>query len=477
MDRIELSLLPLFANFTDQQLDELLEAAEELHFEVGDVLFTEATPAELWWVLLEGRADLLRHVGREDVVVAKFETPGQWSGGFRAWDPAGVYMASAHATSPIRILRMPADRLRALADRWTPFGVHLIRGLMQTVRAVESTVRQRESLVALGRISAGLAHEINNPASAAVRAVDVLESSCTDLTTALRELAARSITAEQFVALDELRQQIAVPAGPVGARELSGREDDLYDWLGEHRVDRDWVIAPALASAGLDPAWCERVVGVTSESALGPALEWIAASLSIDSVLAELKDATGRISGLVSAVRSYSQMDRASTQEIDVTEGIDSTLVMLGGRLRPGIEIVRRYATDLPRIEAVPGELNQVWTNLIDNAIDAMGGKGALTIRTAPCEDGVEVEIEDNGPGIPDEVKSRIFEPFFTTKEVGKGTGLGLDISYRIVTFRHGGRIQVHSKPGKTVFSVYLPANPPKESDPVAAAESQTVAQ
>ena len=460
MDRIELSRLPLFSNFTDQQLDELLEAAEEIHFAEGDVLFTEATPAEQWWVLLEGHADLLRHVGREDVVVAQFRTPGQWSGGFRAWDPAGVYMASAHATSPIRILRMPADRLRALADRWTPFGVHLIRGLMQTVRAVESTVRQRESLVALGRISAGLAHEINNPASAAVRAVDVLESSCTDLTTALRELAARSITAEQFVALDELRQQIAVPAGPVSARELSGREDDLYDWLGDHRVDRDWVISPALAAAGLDPAWCERVVGVTSESALGPALEWIAASLSIDSVLAELKDATGRISGLVSAVRSYSQMDRASTQEIDVTEGIDSTLVMLGGRLRPGIEIVRRYATDLPRIEAVAGELHQIWTNLIDNAVDAMEGSGTLTITTGVESGSVVVTIADTGPGMPPEVVERAFEAFFTTKDVGKGTGLGLDISRRIVVERHSGQISVTSRPGETAFRVALPMRP-----------------
>ena len=476
MDVGDLRPLNLFSGFTDEQLSQLVAASEEVRFTPGQILFTESTPAESWWVLIEGRADLIRHVGREDVVMAALSTPGQWSGGFLAWDPNGVYMATAVTTSEGRALRLAAGRLRELADTWTPFGVHLIRGLMQTVRNVESTARQRESLVALGRISAGLAHEINNPASAAARAVDVLESACSDLSTALRELAIRSITAEEFVALDELRRGVVLPSSPPRGVELAEREDVLYEWLGGHDVGRDWVIAPVLAAAGLDPAWCERVAlavdGPTDDpathdpatddravgnSAVGPALEWIAASLSIDAVLGELKDATGRISGLVSAVRSYSQMDRASMQQIDVTEGIDSTLVMLGERLRDGIEVVREYAPDVPRIEASAGELNQVWTNLIDNAVDAMDGKGTLRISTSAVEGRVVIEVADSGPGMTPDIAQHAFDAFFTTKDVGKGTGLGLDITRRIVVERHTGEISVRSRPGETVFRVVLP--------------------
>jgi signal transduction histidine kinase len=454
----ELRPLPLFDGFTDDQLTALIDAGDEVAFAPGQVLFVESTPAEYWWVLLEGSVELTRHVGREDVPVAALATPGQWAGGLRAWDPNGVYMATGHTVSQGRVLRVASDRLLALARIWIPFGIHMIRGLMQTVRHVESTARQRESLVALGTLAAGLAHEINNPAAAAIRAVDSLQACVDDLAEALRRLAVASITAEEFVALDELRRGVVPPTSPPDALALADAEDDISGWLSRHRIDRDWVIAPPLAAAGLDPAWCERVAGALPDAALGPGLEWIAASLSTGGLLAELKDSTGRISELVAAVRSYSQMDRASLQsEIDVTEGIDNTLIMLTPRLKGGVNVIKQYSPERPRIEAAPGELNQVWTNLIDNAVDAMDGSGTLRISVRPDGDRIVVDVADTGSGMTPEVVERIFEPFFTTKDVGRGTGLGLDISRRIVVERHSGEITVDSSPAGTVFHVALP--------------------
>jgi signal transduction histidine kinase len=231
----------------------------------------------------------------------------------------------------------------------------------------------------------------------------------------------------------------------------------LADWLVEHGVEQDWIIAPALANAGLDIAWCERVTEVLGEQALQAALEWVASSLSMAVLLSEVKESTGRISDLVAAVRSYSQLDRGSLQLTDVTEGIESTLVMLSSKMN-SVDVVRDYDASVPRIEAMAGELNQVWTNLIDNAIDAMSGAGTLRVSTLVDELGyVTVEIADTGSGMPAQVQNHAFEPFFTTKEVGKGTGLGLDISRRIVVERHNGEIEVESRPGNTVLRVKLP--------------------
>ena len=238
---------------------------------------------------------------------------------------------------------------------------------------------------------------------------------------------------------------------------LADREEALTDWLDAHDVPRPWEMAPALASAGVDVAWCEQVSQLLDADSLGPGLEWAASALSTTALLSEIKEATGRVSNLVATVKTYSQLDRASLQEIDVTEGIDSTLVVLGEKLHDGITVVRDYADDMPHIEAIPGELNQVWTNLIDNAIDAMQGKGTLRVSARPDDAHVIVEVADTGSGMPPNVQDRAFEPFFTTKDVGKGTGLGLDISRRIVVDRHHGEILIASQPGQTVLTVRLP--------------------
>ena len=347
-----------------------------------EVLFHEGRPADTWWVLLEGTVSLVRQVGKEETALGAMTQPGQWAGGFRAWDEHGVYFATGRATSSGRVFAVSATVLRDRADAWFPFGVHFIKGLVNTVRRIEAGARQRESLVALGTLAAGLAHEINNPASSATRSVDALEGTSESLMSALGRLAEGQITADQFVALDQLRREAAPKPATLDALTLADNEEILSDWLTAHGVEDPWLIAPALAGAGMDVAWCEKVVSVLGEGPLAPALEWVASSLSMTALLAEVKDATHRISDLVAAVREYSQLDRASVQTINVTEGLESTLVMFGYRLRRDIKVERDFDPELPRIEAIPGELNQVWTNLIANALDAMDGTGTLRLTT-----------------------------------------------------------------------------------------------
>jgi signal transduction histidine kinase len=355
---------------------------------------------------------------------------------------------------------VPAERLRERAEAWFPFGVHLIRGLVGTVRTIESVARQREALVALGRLAAGLAHEINNPASAAARAAGALDDTAESMRSSLGRLAGSSITAAQFLALDALRREIEPQSAVTEPLAVADREDALTDWLGRHGVERDWLIAPPFAAAGVDVAWCERASALLGGGALEAGLEWVADSLSMAALLAEVKESTRRVSELVGAVRSYSQLDRASMQRTDLTEGLQSTLVMLGHRLPDGVTVVRDYGADVPLIEAYAGELNQVWTHLIDNAIDAMGATGELRVSTRAHDDGVVVEIADTGHGMPEDVRAHAFEPFYTTKGVGEGTGLGLDVARRIVVERHGGEITIESGPDGTVLRVRLPLRP-----------------
>ncbi len=462
MRAADLRPLGLFDGLTDDQLAELAEAGTEVPIEPGVDLFHEGEHADCWWVLVDGVIELRRKAGREQMVVGRMDAPGRWAGGFRAWDDNGVYLATGRGVTPGRVLRVPAEVLRERSDAWFPFGGHLIEGLFRTARTIESTARQRDALVTLGTLSAGLAHEINNPTAAAARSVDALEETCRTLLSSLRQLAEGEISAAQFTALDALRLEIEPHrSGVVDPLAIADLEDSLTSWLADNGVERDWVIAPALAAAGADEAWCERALTILGPASLEVGLEWVASTYATSTLLGELKESTRRVSELVAAVRSYSQMDRGSLQRIDLTEGLESTLVMLGHKLRGGVTVVRDYGPDVPQIDAYAGELNQVWTNLIDNAVDAMDGVGTLTIATQPDGDCVVVEIRDTGSGMPPDVVARAFEAFFTTKDVGKGSGLGLDIARRIVVERHGGTIDIDSHPGSTVLRVRLPAKPP----------------
>jgi signal transduction histidine kinase len=451
----ELRSLSIFAGLTDDQLTDLIKGGTEVPIEPGVDLFHEGDHADFWWVLIEGAIDLIRHVGREDTVVARMDVPGRWAGGFRAWDEHGTYLATGRGASIGRVLRVPAEVLRDWSNGLFPFGGHLIAGLYRTARSIESTARQRESLVTLGTLAAGIAHEINNPAAAASRAVVGLEMEFRSLLLSERQLAQKDISPEEFAELDALRSELQ-PAD-LDPLARADREQELVTWLNRNRVARAWIIAPQLAAAGVDLAWCARAATILEGSALEPGLEWVASTFSVATLLSEAKESTRRISELVGAVRSYTQMDRASMQRVDVTDGLNSTLVMLGHRLR-GVIVVREYGTDVPMIEAYAGELNQVWTNLIDNAVDAMGESGTLRVATRVEDGEVVIEIADTGPGMPPDVAARAFEPFYTTKDVGKGTGLGLDIARRIIVERHRGQIMIDSRPGETVLRVKLPS-------------------
>jgi len=452
----DLRSLDLFGGLTDEQLAELVAGSTEVVVAPGDEPFREGEHADSWWVLLDGSIDLFRHVGREDVMVARMDVPGRWAGGFRAWDEGGVYLATGRVATPGRVLDVPAPLLRERFDAWFPFPGHLIAGLYHTARTIESTARQRDSLVTLGTLAAGLAHEINNPAAAATRAVDGLDEAWGSLLDALRRLADEDIAASQFAALDRLRTEVHPPPGPPDPLERSDREQAIGAWLRRHRVADDWRIGSSLAAAGADVVWCDRVTEVLDDDALRAGLDWVASSFGAVNLLSEVKESTRRISELVAAVRSYSQLDRGSVQQIDLRDGIESTLVMLGHKLR-GIDVRRDYA-DVPLVEAYAGELNQLWTNLVDNAVDAMDGAGTLTLVVrADGDDAVVVDVGDTGPGMPPEVAARAFEPFFTTKDVGRGTGLGLDIARRVVVERHSGTLTIHASPEGTVMRTRLP--------------------
>ena len=456
MDVDALRGLPLFEGTDDQQLRTLLDAGTEVAFGAGEELFAAGQPMVHWWVLLEGRIELVRTARGEELLLSSMDTPGQWIGAIGAWDEHAVYFLTGRTATAGRILRIPVRALRTLSSARFPLGDQVMEGLVTSLRRVESAVRDQEALIALGRLAAGLAHELNNPAAAAARAAAALGEDWEAMLAATQRLAATSATAEGFRVLDTLRRELASRQAVADPMEVADLEESVSAWLAEHGVERPWRLAPVLARSGADVAWCERVAEVLG-GALEAGLVCTVSTLSAVRSLQEVKESAGRVSDLVAAVKSYSQLDRASMQVVDVTEGIDSTLVMLAHRIPADVTIVRDYDPGVPRIEVAAAELNQVWTNLVVNALDAMGDAGTLRVRTRPDGGGVLVEVEDTGPGMTPEVRRHAFDPFFTTKGVGQGTGLGLDISRRIVE-RHGGAITIDSRPGTTVLRVGLPA-------------------
>jgi signal transduction histidine kinase len=448
----------LTRDLSDEQRAELATAGEEVTFRPGDELFREGQPANHLWILLQGEIELSRHVGRQAAVVATMSTPGQWAGGLTAWgDEDATYRASGRAATAGRCLTVPSERLRELVSSWSPFAAHLLSGVFRTVRSIDATARERQSLLALGELAARLAHEINNPASASLRAVEAVRSAAQYMLDALVALADQGVTAATFLDIDRRRAALqaneAVDGDPL---DLADREEAVGSWLEDNGIDLAWRMAPVLATAGADRAWLEQLEASVGVDAMSASVRWISSTLGMTALLDELAEATGRIGHLVEDVKTYSAMDRAEAQLADVSSGIESTLTVLGPKLE-GLTVLRSHAPDVPAVEVYAAELNQVWTNLIDNAVDAMAGSGTLTISTSRSGDEVVVAITDTGPGIEPAVLSRVFEPFFTTKDVGKGTGLGLDIAHRIVVDRHGGKLTLESSPGATVARVTIP--------------------
>jgi signal transduction histidine kinase len=465
----ELRTLFLFEKLNEDQLEWLCQHGHVEHFDPGPI-FREGDPATCFYVLLEGTVVMSRRVGSDEVEVTRTSERGVYLGAFNAYignRVAQVYNNSGRAVEPSRFFVLDAADFAHLMRDWFPMAVHLLEGLFFGQRNTQQAVGQRERLLALGSLSAGLTHELNNPAAAAVRASAALRERIAGMRHKLGAMAAGRIepaTLQPLVQLQERAAELVSKAPSLSPIEASDREDEVSDWLDDRDIADGWQLAPVFVQAGLDTAWLDNVAATVDEEVLEGALRWLGYTVETELLMNEIEDSTTRISTLVGAAKQYSQLDRAPYQVVNVHELLDSTLMMLGGKIPPDITVVKDYDPALPPIPAFAGELNQVWTNLIDNAVSAMNGSGTLTVRTGLDQDRdrIFVEFGDTGPGVPADIRERIFEPFFTTKPVGEGTGLGLDISWRIVVNKHHGDIRLKSSPGDTRFRVLLPLTAPE---------------
>jgi len=460
----ELRTLFLFEKLSDEQLRWLCERGGIESHEPGFVI-REGEPATCFYVLLEGTIALQRRVGGDDVETSRTDQRGVYAGAWAAFlgDDAGKnYTASMRAITPARFFVLSADHFAGLMRQWFPMALHLLEGVFYGSQNQQRVVGQRERLLALGSLSAGLTHELNNPASAAVSATSALRNRVAGMRHKLAVIAGGAWDRRQLETLIRLQERAVeqvAKAPELDPLEASDREDVLTDWFDAHDIAGGWDLAPTFVQSGLDVAWLDEVDELVDDGMLEGAVRWLNYTLETELLMNEIEDSTTRISTLVTAAKQYSQMDRAPHQVLDVHELLESTLVMLSRKLGE-VKVVKEYDRGLPDIPVYGAELNQVWTNLIDNALQAMDGSGTLTIRTSRVDEHrVAVEIGDTGPGIAPEVIGRIFEPFFTTKPVGQGTGLGLDISWRIVVNKHHGDLQVESQPGDTRFRVILPVH------------------
>jgi len=458
----ELRSLFLFESLTDEQLTWLGERGWVVSLPAGATILDEGEPAELVMLLLSGTMVMRRRVGLDDVEVVRTDQRGVYAGAMQAYvdDPSRQkYTATVVAITDVRVLVIRSEDFAEAVRTWFPMAIHLLEGLFMGMRNSQELVGQRQQLLALGRISAGLTHELNNPAAAAVRATAALKDRVAHMRRKLAMLARNEIDPQLLEMLFEAQEEavLAIASAPtLTAVEESEREDDLTDWLDTHGVLGGWELAPVFVGAGTTPEFLDKLADDAPPDVLDSAVHWLAYTLETELLMGEITDSVTRISKLLGDAKQYSQVDRAPFERTDIHVGLKSTLSMMAGKFTD-IAVVKELDRSLPPVPIYGAELNQVWTNLIDNAVQAMKGHGTLTIRTSRDGDYARVEIGDTGAGIPAELRQRIFEPFFTTKPVGQGTGLGLDISYRIVVDRHGGDLRVESQPGDTRFIVRLP--------------------
>jgi signal transduction histidine kinase len=447
----------LFGDLGDEDMRRICSRTQEIRLESGQCLFNEGDTGDRAYVIREGEVEVLKISGGRDVLLA-VRRAGDVIGEMSLLEEA-PRMASARARGPVTLVTIERKAFEELLETSTTATRALLQTVIERLRGTEARLRQGERMAQIGQMTAGLAHELNNPAAAAARAAERLREAESNLLLAARRFERAGPASAEKDALDALLDEVSKRArgpGDLDPLTRSDREADLEAVLEELGHPSPWDAAPALVAAGFDPTSIREISRAFDASRLPDALELVARAHASAVLLGEIHESTRRIAGLVNALKRHVQLDQAPVQLVDVAEGLDDTLVILRSKLT-NVRVLREYAKDLPRIQGLGSELNQVWTNLVDNAIHAMDRKGTLRLRTFFDDESVGVEVEDDGPGIPEEIRERIFEPFFTTKGPGGGMGLGLDMCWNIVVNRHGGSVGVESRPGRTVFRVTLP--------------------
>lgn len=453
-DAAELLRVNAFAGLPGDQIDWFLSQSQELHLQPGDIYARQGDPADTMFVMLEGEFQWRGEFGGETIMIP---IKGGEVSGVLPFSRMKQFALTARALTEGRVLRFPASLFPELVQKMPELTTRLVGMMSDRIRETTRIEQQRDRLAALGKLSAGLAHELNNPASAAKRATSQLRAILKRIRDASLELGRRELTAAQRAEIEKVEASIAQsdapPPNPLAASEMEDRIDSL---LRSHGQNDMWQLAADLAQKNVQPAVLDHLFTALGDDTARAALVRIGASVEIFALLNEIESSTARISELVAAIKEYTFMDQSPVQNVDIVKTLETTLTILNHKLKRGVVVQREYEKIPLLVNSFGSELNQVWTNLIDNAIDAMGGKGELRVRTYRQDNCVVVEIGDNGPGIPADIQPRIFEPFFTTKGVGQGTGLGLDTVQRIVK-KHRGTIQVQSKPGDTRFQIWLP--------------------
>ena len=462
-DKVEaLRRISVFADLPEDQLKWFAENSQDERYAAGDALFRKGDPPDWMSIFLEGEMHAYRDDNAHDgfVYISRAGDPASEVTGVLPFSRMTQFTVTGRAVMPTRVLRFPVRLFPELLQRMPTLAKRLVGIMSDRVREWTTADQQQDKLMALGKLSAGLAHELNNPAAGASRAANDLIAVLAELRAADLRLCRHDLSTEQEEAIrafEDAALEHTATTAHLNSLEQSDREDLVATWLEAHGLVDPWKLSANIVEAGIDAAGLQRISDVLEKDAFDDVLARVNAQLAAAKLASEIKAATTRISELVGAIKEYSYMDQASIQEVDVHKGLESTLLILKFKLKKkSIVLTREYAEELPRIKAYGSELNQVWTNLIVNSVDAMSEGGKLRVRTKKEPTDILVEIRDNGPGIPADLRSRIFEPFFTTKPVGEGTGLGLDTVARIVR-KHRGNIRFESKPGDTCFQVRLP--------------------